>query len=283
MKNIELATALKEFEQENQSKRLSSATVRYYRSFIGQFMRWLPETGDAPIIAADLFKGYKAHLSESKANSISVNTNLRAVRRFFNFCIEREYCLPFKMKLLREERHIKQTFSKDEIGKIFKYEDPSCRESVIAVLLLSTGVRSASLRSVMVRDVSFGDDLIFFRHSKNKEEFSLPIPNGVSQLLEKYIAVHKLSESAWLFPNAAGNRFDDVGLNRFTARYLEQIGINKKGIHIFRHTFARSLIENGCDAITLMRCLNHKSIRQSEQYVALYGRDLRFAVEKYNP
>lgn len=151
------------------------------------------------------------------------------------------------------------------------------------MLLITTGIRSETLRSLAVGDLNASDGTLTLRHLKNGEQAILPLPGVVVRRLTRYIRASGKSADDLLFTNARGGKYSRNGLYEYLEKYLQRNGFEHKGVHIFRHTYAKLLAQSGCPSITLARCLTHSTVTQSEHYVNLYGNELRNACERYNP
>ena len=53
--------------------------------------------------------------------------------------------------------------------------------------------------------------------------------------------------------------------------------------HIFRHTFATLMLENGCDIRHIQSMLGHAKLETTAIYIHLNMRDLKTAHDKYHP
>ena len=127
------------------------------------------------------------------------------------------------------------------------------------------------------------DNAIILRRLKNGKQAVLPLPEAVTRRVMRYIRANEKQSADLLFVNSRGERYSRNGLYEYLEKYLQRNGFEHKGVHIFRHTYAKLLAQSGCPSITLARCLTHSTVTQSEHYVNLYGNELRNACERYNP
>lgn len=189
---------------------------------------------------------------------------------------------PCSFRLPKNQFVIKPTFTDEETRKIL-----FCRENkkadIIALLLLTTGIRSSTVRSLTVSDFLPSEKALILRHLKNGKQAIIPLPNITANRLKRYILDNGLSESDLLFSTQNSKQYSRNSLYELMDGYCVRKGFKHKGVHIFRHTYAKLMSKSGCPSITLARCLTHSTIQQSEHYVNLYGLELRTACEKYNP
>lgn len=261
----------------NERKNLSPESMRYYRENVSRFIRWLDTVGvyKAQKINAKLVDDYFAFLLRTVPNRTSVNTYMRAVRRYVNYLAEQKLIRPIKTEPLKDKYKIKSTFDMPEVERILKAVDPSDDTSVIILLLLACSIRSRSLRELCVNDIHIDDRYIEIRHTKNGEPLCLPISDDVAIVLRQYIAYH--ARHGLMFANKHGNMFNRRSLARRINTRLRKLGIpeHKSGVHIFRHTFGKIMSMNACPTTVLQRWFGHSDIRITQRYIDLYGNDLK--------
>ena len=77
----------------------------------------------------------------------------------------------------------------------------------------------------------------------------------------------QIREGAPFFVNQAGKPFSDQAIRRMIRRYAQNVGIESPLTpHMFRHTFATSLLDAGVDIRYIQGMLGHSSIHTTEIY-----------------
>lgn len=269
--------ATHDFMLDNERKSLSSETMRYYRENLSRFCTWLAENNvnKACKISQCIIDDYLLYLLRTIQNKTSVNTYMRAVRRFVNYLAAKKVIKTFTVSLLKDSYKIKPTFDNCEIDLILNSVKPDDDTSVMMLLLLSVGIRSRSLRELHVRDLHLSDRYIEIHKTKSGEPICLPISQAVTEILKEYIAIY--SRHGLLFINTCGNKFNRACLAKRINKRLRELGISdeKSGVHIFRHTFGKIMSMNACPTAILQKWLGHSDIRITQRYVDLYGNDLK--------
>ncbi len=270
-------SALELFNEDNKRKMLAPATLNYYNDNLSRFTEWLIAGNCVRVkqINSIVIDGYKLHLSQSVSNRTSVNTYLRAVRRFVNFLISKHEIKPIKITLLKDGYKIKSTFTNEEVERILTSVDPHDDTSVIMLMLLSTGMRSRSLCTLRVHDINFADGYVDLKHTKSGVPLCPPLSGEVLDCLKDYITLHGLAAADFLFRTQKGVNFNRNSLAERIKRRLTRLHIDKSGVHIFRHTFGKIMSMNGCPTAVLQKWLGHSDIRITQRYVDLYSNDLR--------
>lgn len=270
-----IPVALTSFAEDNERKNLSKETMRYYRENLGRFYAWLRQKGIEKVskITKPVVDEYLIFLIRTVPNKTSVNTYMRAVRRFINYLEWTKQIKPIDIALLKDPYKIKPTFSGEEVSKILASVRPTDDTSVIMLLLLSTGIRSRSLCELRVQDINFSDGYVDIHYTKNGIPICLPISPDITDVLKEYIKVY--ARSGTLFLNKCGEKLNRDSLVQRMNKRLAQLGIEKTGVHIFRHTFGKVMSMNACPTATLQKWFGHSDIKTTEKYTRLYGSELR--------
>ena len=92
------------FISEQKFRNNAQRTIEWYDVNVRQFIDWLG-TDEISLLTLENYKGYVIHLSTRKKpngepySSSSVNTYVRAVKGFYNYCIEEGYIDDFSRRL----------------------------------------------------------------------------------------------------------------------------------------------------------------------------------------
>lgn len=70
--------------------------------------------------------------------------------------------------------------------------------------------------------------------------------------------------------------------NNIISKYNKQRGVEKTGVHLFRHYYAKNYIQNSGDCLKLQKLLGHTTLEMTKIYVELYGNDLQKDYNKFN-
>jgi integrase/recombinase XerD len=87
-----------------------------------------------------------------------------------------------------------------------------------------------------------------------------------------------------LLVNSRFEPLTEEGVRNILKRLAQKAGVDKKITpHMFRHTAATRLLENGADLRVVQEFLGHSSIRMTERYTHVSKRFLRHTLAKYHP
>jgi integrase/recombinase XerD len=287
--NLGLDELHKLFLLDGRSRGLTTVTETFYGDNWKIFLKNMPHVTTLDYINEKTFNDYKLRLQSTKLKSTSINTNLRGIRTFFNWLINHSYVEPFKMKLIKSQKEIKEVYTDDELTKILKRPTrkeiiesySEYRNWVIVNYLVGTGNRASSIINLLVKDLSEG--YIYLRHTKNKKPQIVPLPENLNLILKEYIHLCGLEPNEPMFQSVYGEKLTVNALGKAIANYNNSRGVNKRGLHLFRHTFVKKWIINGGDIFTLQKLMGHSDISILEEYVNLYSTEIKSINEEFNP
>lgn len=145
------------------------------------------------------------------------------------------------------------------------------RDIVVLELLFSTGLRVSELCALSRETFLLtGDGLRLLVYGKGRKERVIQIttPELVT-LLETYYQKYSsmIQEQGAILYNRQGRPLSPQSVRRIIRKYLKRIGQpGDVTPHMFRHTFATSLLEAGMDIRYIQALLGHSSIATTQIY-----------------
>ncbi|MCF8019018.1 MAG: tyrosine-type recombinase/integrase [Vallitaleaceae bacterium] len=278
----------KEFLLSCNAKNLSESTIKYYSLAAKQFIK---STQITNIEEADIniINEYIVELRDH-LKIPTVNTNIRALRTIFYFFMELEYLPRFKIKLLKQQETIKETYTDQELKILLKKPNvKTCtfaeyRDWVIINFFVGTGCRIRTLRNLKVGDIDLEKAYITFSVTKNKKPQIIPISKTLLKVLNEYMKFRQYNnEEEYLFCNVYGNIIAQRSLQQSIQLYNNARGVSKSSCHLFRHSFAKNWILSGGDVFRLQKILGHSSLDVVKMYVNMFGTDLQRDFDVFNP
>ncbi len=248
--------ALTIFLRDCELRNLREHTVRYYRNELTAALKHLKAqeiTSDPSAITSEHIKRYIiGYMRKEGLKVVTINTRLRAVRAFFNFLYEQHYIgtNPVAgMKLLKDRKHIVNTFSRKQLDLLLKQPDlrtfTGIRDYTIMLLLLETGIRANEFVGITLSDLSIDEGSIHIRNAKGYRERIVPITSTMKKQLKKYISLRGFVETDALFVTLENEPLSKRQLQNIVRKYGKSAGIKdvRCSPHTFRHTFARMAVE----------------------------------------
>ena len=270
-----------------QNKRLDPKTIKAYRIDLTQFVAAIPNT-NINSITPDTIKSHIASLHLTYKPK-TVKRKIASLKAFFTYLEENDIpsTNPFSRihTKFREPIQLPKTISLNTIERllttIYSYHrtaktDYSRRSSLQAIaiieLLFATGIRISELCSIRTDDIDLTNTSLKI-NGKGKKERLLHIGNSACiSALSNYRHEYEkeISDSGLFFP------ISDQVVRRMIRKYSKLAGIEKHITpHMFRHTFATSLLEADVDIRYIQEFLGHSSISVTEIYTHTTLKKLR--------
>lgn len=260
------------------NKRLDSKTVKAYRIDLQQFYAVLI-TDNIEDITPDTLKKYIANLHHMYKPK-TVKRKIASLKAFMTYLDEIDIITnnPFTKihTRFREPIQLPRTIPLSTIEKLlsslYKYyhsskTEYSRRSSLQAIaiieLLFATGIRISELCSIHIEDIDLVNSRLII-HGKGKKERIISICNSSClSILSEYqcVFMNKIESSKRYFP------VSDQVVRRMIRKHCKLAGIDQHITpHMFRHTFASSLLDAGVDLRYIQDFLGHSSISITEIY-----------------
>lgn len=240
-------------------------------------------------VTSDIKDDYILWLVKKGNKDITINNKLSDMRMFLYWAMEKRYLKKFKIKLVKEEKTIRRTYSENELSALLKKPDvKTCtfieyRSWVVVNFLLGTGARSMTTMHIKIEDVDFDNNLLTFTTTKNKAQMIVPMSINLADILIEYLTYRGGEPNDYLFCDTKGQQVTRAGLKSSIYRYNKVRGVDLTSLHSFRHTYAKMFIMNGGNLFVLQKLLGHKSIRSTQVYINLLTHDLEKNYDKFNP
>ena len=146
------------------------------------------------------------------------------------------------------------------------------RDRAMLEVLYSTGMRRTELARLRLHDISHERGTVMIREGKGKRDRVVPIGERALTWLRKYIddvrpKIVVEPDPQVLFLSATGEVFHPDYLSRMIRQYVEAAQIGKRGsCHLFRHTMATAMLENGADIRFIQVMLGHAKLETTTVY-----------------
>ena len=193
---------------------------------------------------------------------------------------------------------IKQVMAQPDIRTMIGYRDRAIME-----VLYSTGMRSAELVHLEVRDLDFEKKTARIRSGKGDRERYVPLSAPCLRFLTRYIETIRpeLAEgvrpagNSWLkkyrtggdilFLSLYGAALTPSWLGQSMKCYIRQAGIDRptSPVHGFRHSAATHLMSSGMDIRYVQVMLGHASLDTSQIYAHIEPRALGERLKSCHP
>jgi integrase/recombinase XerC len=158
------------------------------------------------------------------------------------------------------------------------------RDRAIAGLMLFSGLRSAEVLGLKVRDVDIGRGWVRVVGKGDKER-RVPLDRQVAGLIQAYLLAERPeTTSAALFVVAKGpsrgRPLTPAGLRTVFRYHRQRAGVPAGHPHALRHSFGTALAEAGVDLAVLQQLLGHDHVDSAVAYIHLAPPHVRAAYDQ---
>ncbi|CAM3449451.1 site-specific tyrosine recombinase/integron integrase [Pseudostreptobacillus hongkongensis] len=273
-------------------------TVKSYKKDLEQFVDYLINNegiNDFNEVEVFTFRSFIAYLNlELKVNKRSINRKLSAIRTFFKYLLENGYIEENKTVYIstpKFEKALPNYLTKDDFDKIRENINLEkilgLRDRAIVELLYSSGIRSMELLDLNESMINFSEREIRVIGKGNKERitfFSNTAKKYILEYIERKKKEYKNYTKDILFVNKNGEKLDSRSLRRLITNYGKKSNLNKEVTpHVFRHSFATELLNQGVDIRYVQELLGHSSIATTQFYTHISKSVLKDAYMKSHP
>ena len=288
--NVTGEEAFQLFIRKCKIKNLTELSIESYEKKILRFYEFYGRDTLLSEIRSSTIDDYILWLRQNtNGNDITINSYLRTVRAFLYYCMDSKYVQTFKIKLIKAEKKIKETYTEDELMVLLKKPDiDNCSFSVFKTwvfenYLLGTGNRISTALNVKIEDINFDDGFITLRKTKNRKQQIIPLSATLNEILKEYLEIRGGKPEDYLFCNEYGEKASERTYQQLVRRYNVKHNVNKTSCHAFRHSFAKNWIIAGGDIFRLQKILGHSDLTVTKEYVAMFSTDLQLDFERFNP
>lgn len=270
------------------SKNYSEHTIKSRRVYLAYFTDWCQERGierpaevTKPII--DRYMRWLFHYRKKDGNPLSFrsqHTRLVPVRAFFKWLARHNYILynpASEIELPRLEHRLpKHVLSVPEVEQVLalcRIHDPlGLRDRAILETLYSTGIRRMEVIRLKMYDLDFERHTLMIRQGKGHKDRVVPIGERAEKWVRKYLYEVRgqlLSgfDEGILFLTNEGESFTPNRLTQMVREYVDAAELGKRGsCHLFRHTMATLMLENGADIRFIQQMLGHAKLETTQIY-----------------
>lgn len=266
----------------------AAATIRSRRKALDGFVRWALEQGitQPQQLTLTAFEAYQLALRRwRRANGqpLAVGTQalaLTALKRFGKWLVRAGHAPtdPSEGLVLprRAQRLPRVVLTAEEAERALAGPNvrlkTGLRDRAILETFYSTGIRRSELIRLKVSDLEMERGVLLIREGKGRRDRVVPIGNRALGWIGRYLEHVRPcwitpADPGSLFLTNRGNRIRENRLSELVRGYIQAAGLGKEGsCHVFRHTMATLLLENGADIRVVQEILGHASLATTALY-----------------
>jgi integrase/recombinase XerD len=288
-------------------KNLTPKTLQCYSTDLSQFESFALKSGSSAELSKidkELLRKYLEYIGHSKPKTIK--RKIASLKAFFNFHTFEEHIQsnPFhKMRIkIKEPKVLPTVLQVDEIESILlsayqqyrlsalnhSYEHFAClRDVAVIELLFATGVRVSELSSLQRENVDIATGTIKVRGKGAKERVIQICDVEILGILTTYSACSITrfdTRYKNFFINRHGNRLSEQSIRTLVRKHTQNTRITKRVTpHVFRHSLATLLLEEGVDVTFIQKILGHSSISTTQIYTHVSNKSQKAILSLKHP
>ncbi len=226
-------------------------------------------------------KQYLSYLYDKNYSNSSLSRKISTLRSFYKYLYNESLIKknPYLyVSLPKKEKKLPRYVNYEDLDLILSIPDletkNGIRDRLILEILYGTGIRVSELCNIEFKDVDLREKTIRIVGKGDKERIVL-YGEYCSEILDKYLKVRDIKEKKLIQSNT-GNKINASSVQKILKDILKKASL-KKNItpHVFRHTFATHLLNEGCDILTVKELLGHSSLDTTQIYTHVSNEKLR--------
>lgn len=275
---------------------LDSKTLRAYRTDLTQYSLFL-NSNNLPYAEKSTLALYLQKLHSNFA-PLSAKRKIASLKRYFHYqAMEHNIPNPFASLDTSFQQpkhlpryiplHIMKSLIKTIQDEILTAKSPyrkhtALRNLAVVELLFSTGIRVSELCELPVSHVDLQSMEIKICGKGSKERI-LQLNTTVTKTLKQFQKNHP-ETNHYFFPAPHGSHLSDQTVRRILTYYASKISSPiHLTPHMIRHTFAKSLLDQGIDIRIIQQILGHSSISTTEIYTYVSSNKQKQVLKNKNP
>lgn len=283
----------------------SERTIEGREHHLREFVKWAHERSLArpSEVTKPILERYQRHLYHHRKKNgqpLSFRSQhgcLVPVRAFFKWLCRQNHLLAnpaADLDLPRAEKRLpKHVLTASEAERILALPDVSAlmglRDRAILEAFYSTGMRRMELMGLKLYDLDAERGTVFVRQGKGKKDRMIPMGERAFSWVMRYVEEARPSlaltpDEGTVFLTNVGLAFEPNRLTQLVRDYVAAAEIGKTGsCHLFRHTCATLMLENGADIRFIQALLGHEKLETTQIYAQVSIRMLKEVHARTHP
>ena len=272
--------------------KLSDITMKNYQSSIFSLYDFLIYHGIETInlVTIEILNKYIQYISTS-ANTY-LYAKLSNLKLFFEYLYSLRFITLKLWEYLPKANHRRRVFlpyalTIEQRNKVLATIDRNSRmgKRNYAIVLLGAhlGLRAGDIGNLKFSNFNWEKDEISITMEKTKKEITLPITAMIGEAIIEYLKYSRpVSDSPFVFLTHSAP-YKELSSSRVSATAHQAIQSAKldlpseitTGMHLFRHTLASSLLQQGMKLETISEVLGHSNVETTSVYLHIDVETLR--------
>lgn len=257
-------------------RKLSKNTILSYEYNLKEFSIFLKSIHQTSLTCTQ--KDIEFFLKENYEKSAKTRAHyLTVLKSYYQFLLEEDKILKNPCELIVSPsipKNLPHYLTLDEINSLLDIPLNNAydyRNKAMLELLYATGMRISELIGLNIHDVDLNECLVRV-HGKGDKDRIVPINRAAHDSLKIYIEEYRShllrnKPSVYLFINSRKGPISRQGFFKILKALCQAKKIKKNvSPHMFRHSFATHILNNGADLRIVQELLGHSDISTTQIY-----------------
>lgn len=296
-------------------RKVSPNTIRSYKKALDALFDYVKDCHQIPLscmtfehLTTETIRAFLAHLEAEHGCSISTcNSRLAAIRTFLDYAADRDITVIGTLNELKKfrfkkpsESNVVNYMSMEAITAIVEQTNTGTakglRDRFLIILMYDTGARIQEILNIRLCDLQMGRFPKVTLHGKGSKTRDVPLMEKTVQHLRKYLSefhsAMPLSSETPLFYSVIHGEMRPLTDRRI--RYLlQEYGEKAREVcpevpesvhpHLFRHSRAMHLYQEGMDLTLVSQWLGHSQLETTQIYAHADTEHKRKAIAAATP
>lgn len=277
-------------------KELNRNTLKAYRIDLEQYLSFIKKD----FLLKARIEEYITELHK-KYKQKTVKRKIASIKAFYRYLEEEERLEgsnPFtKIRVkFKEIESLPRIIPRNDIERLLNYmydvmkqsgqEATIYRDLSVIEMFFATGARVYEISNLKIQDIDLDNGIIKLFGKGSKERYVQIGSPEVLELVKEYYRLNqqKIDKSGFFFVNRHGKRFSEQSIRRMIRKYSYQAGISIHITpHMFRHSVATYLLEEGVDIMYIQKILGHSSIKTTQIYLHIASKKQMEILKERHP
>lgn len=278
-------------------RRLSKRTGEIYSAALERFRTHLEaaEVSDIAHLSAREVRSWQMHLMEQGLAPATIKQHLAAVSSWMRYLRRQgwlETDIMARVSSPKLPRHLPTFFREQEVDHIYHppeglFSDTYTgqRDQLMLRLLYETGMRRAELLGLTPASIDFGALSLKVLGKRDKQRL-IPIHPELAHALHLYLDLRASlpPHNEALFLSPSGKALTANQVYRIVHHYMSLLSHEEKtSPHVFRHSFATHMLNQGAELEAIKELLGHANIATTEIYTHVTREHLKEQYQHAHP
>lgn len=276
-------------------RRLSALTVRTYQDALLEFHKYLGNNAIDTLddIDSKAVREWQATQIEAGIAPRTVMKKISALKSWHRFLRKKGIAkgdIFAKVSTLKIDKKLPVFYKESEVSKLYNSETfPDTfegeRDKLLLRMLYETGIRRAEIAGLTESSIDLSARTIKVLGKRNKQRI-IPIENELAQNIKRYLALKnkEYPDIEHFYITRKGTPLTTSHIYNIVKKYMSVLSnADRISPHVFRHTFATEMLNEGANIDAVKELLGHSSLAATEIYTHVTREHLKETYKHAHP